>query len=95
MFQLGDCYLNAIRGPSKEGEIIQCMSERYRGRWVDPRAYELADGTGWTAEVYVAEDIGRDTVDTQFFLKGAFPRREAALAAAIAAGKRAVDQRLG
>jgi hypothetical protein len=69
------------------------MSERYKNLWVDPRAYQLADGTGWTAEVYLAEDIGPDTVDTQFVVKGVFQTREAALAAALAAGRGEVDKR--
>ncbi len=69
------------------------MSQRYKGRLIDPRAQELKDGTGWTAEVYVAEDIGPDTIDTQFVLPGVFPTREAALEAALGAGKRQVDGR--
>ena len=70
------------------------MSERYRGCWVDPRTFELADGSGWSAEVYVAEDVGSDTVDTRWILKGKFPTREAALEAALATGKREVDKRI-
>lgn len=68
------------------------MSERYRGCWVDPRTFELADGSGWSAEVYVAEDVGSDTVDTRWILKGKFPTREAALEAATATGERQVDK---
>lgn len=68
------------------------MAQRYKGRLIDPRAYELRDDSGWTAEVYVAEDIGPDTIDTQFVLPGVFPTREAALDAAVGAGKRKVDK---
>jgi len=68
------------------------MSERYRGRWVDPRAYELRNGGGWNAEVYVAEDDGPETVDTRFIVPGAFPTKEAAIEAAVTAGHRAVDK---
>lgn len=68
------------------------MSERYKGRWIDPKVNELADGTGWTSEVYVAEDVGSETVDRQFLLKGVFQTREAALDAAVAAGKWEVDK---
>jgi hypothetical protein len=70
------------------------MSQHYKGRIVDPRAYELADRTGWTAEVYVAEDVDDTTVDTQFSLKETFPTREAALEAALAVGKRQVNKRI-
>jgi hypothetical protein len=68
------------------------MLELYRGCWVDPRVYELADGSGWSAQVYVAHDVGVETVDTQWILKGKFPTREAAHEAALAAGKRKVDE---
>lgn len=69
------------------------MTETYKERLIDPRAYELADGTGWTAEVYVAEDVGDETIDTQFFIKGIFPSRDAALNAALMTGRREVDKR--
>jgi hypothetical protein len=68
------------------------MSQRYKGCWIDPRAFELLDGGGWTAEVYVAEDDGPDTIDTQFLVPGVFPTREAAIEAGATAGKRQVDK---
>ena len=68
------------------------MSQRYKGCWIDPRAFELRDGGGWTAEVYVAEDIGPETVDAQFLLRGSFPTEQAALEAAVRAGKHKVDE---
>lgn len=74
---------------------VERMSERYRGRIIDPRACELSDGTGWTAEVYVAEEEDPATVDSQFSLKETFPTKEAAIQAAIAAGRREVDKRIG
>lgn len=70
------------------------MSQRYKGRILDPRAFELADGTGWTAEVYVAEDVDDETIDTQFILKEVFQTEGAALSAALVAGKREVDKRV-
>jgi hypothetical protein len=68
------------------------MSERYKGRWVDPRAYELSNGTGWDAEVYIAEDVGPETVDTRYSLSRTFATMEAAIEAALNAGKRKVDE---
>jgi hypothetical protein len=70
------------------------MSEHYKGRIIDPRAYELADGTGWTAEVYIAEDVGADTIDTPFFLRETFVTKEAALGAGLLVGRREVDKRI-
>jgi hypothetical protein len=61
---------------------------------IDPRAYELADGTGWSAEVYVAEEVGSETIDTQFLLQGRFPSREAALKAGLGVGKREIEKRI-
>jgi len=70
------------------------VSENYRGRIIDPRAYELSDGTGWTAEVYVAEDLDSDTIDTRFYLESTFPSKESALKAALLSGKHEVDKRI-
>jgi len=70
------------------------MSQGYRGRIIDPRAFEIADGSGWTSEVYVAEDVEDETIDSQFILRAIFPTKEAALSAALAAGKREVDKRI-
>ena len=69
------------------------MSQHYKRRILDPRAYELADGTGWIAKFYIAEDVGRETIDTQFSLPGKFATKEAALAAGLAAGKREIEKR--
>jgi len=68
------------------------MAEAYKGCVIDPRAFELRDGSGWTAEVYVAEYIAPDTLDTPFFFRGVFPTREAALTAAVLTGKREIDK---
>ena len=70
------------------------MSQHYKGRIIDPRAYELADGTGWSAQVNVAEDIDSETIDTPFSLREKFHTREAALEAALAVGKRQVEKRI-
>jgi hypothetical protein len=70
------------------------VSHGYKGRILDPRAFELADGTGWSGEVYVAEDVEDETIDTQFLLKEVFPTKEAALSAALIVGEREVDKRV-
>lgn len=66
----------------------------YRGCFLDPKAYELADDSGWTAEVFVASRDGADIVDKGYFLKHKYPSREAALNAALFAGKQEVDRRI-
>lgn len=68
------------------------MSEVYKGRVIDSRAFELRDGSGWTAEVYVAEYIGGNILDTPFFLTDVFPTAEAALEAAVVTGRREIDK---
>jgi hypothetical protein len=70
------------------------MSEDYKGRVIDPRAYELSDGTGWTAEVCIAENVGPETIDTRFLLKEVFPTKVVALEAGFAVGKREVEKRM-
>jgi hypothetical protein len=69
------------------------MSRLYKGRILDARAFERRDGSGWTAEVSIAEDSDDETVDTQFSLTEAFPTQEIALNAALDLGKRKVDER--
>lgn len=68
------------------------MSQRYKSHWIDPRAYEPRHGSGWAAEVYVAGDVGPDTVDTRFLLRGVFSTRESAVEAAVNVGKSQVDK---
>jgi hypothetical protein len=66
----------------------------YKGRILDPKANELADGSGWRAEVFIAEQDGADIVDTAYSLNGSFPTRATALDAAVASATREVDRRI-
>jgi hypothetical protein len=70
------------------------MSQGYKGRILDPRTFERKDSSGWTAEVYIAEDVEDETIEARFILKTVFPTKEAAWAAALAVGKREVDRRI-
>jgi hypothetical protein len=70
------------------------VSEHLKGRLIDPRAYELSDGTGWTAQVFIAEDEDADIIDARLLLKEIFSTKEAALKAGFAAGKREVEKRI-
>ena len=71
---------------------MTAMREPYKGCFLDPKVFELRDNSGWTAEVYVAENEGNDVIDTRFILKGIFPSEEAARKAAIRAGMQVVDR---
>jgi hypothetical protein len=66
------------------------MGTHYREHIIDPRAYERADGNGWTAEVYVFRKSSNK--DTQFNLVGTFESREKAIEDALAVGKKKVDE---
>jgi len=68
------------------------MSQEYKGRILGPRAFQLADGTGWRAEVDISEAVDDETDDTVFSLQEVFPTKEAALSAALNVGKREVDK---
>jgi hypothetical protein len=71
------------------------MSEHYKGRTIDPRAYKLADWTGWLAKVCIAENVDSETtVDTPFSLIEIFPTKESAIQAAVEHGKQEVDKRI-
>jgi len=43
---------------------MQSMSKPYKGWILDPSAHELADSTGWKAEVNVAKDDEDESIDT-------------------------------
>jgi hypothetical protein len=70
------------------------MSERYKGMWLDAKVMELADGSGWTAEVHVTEEDGPDDLVSRFVLKLKFPTEDAALGTALASGRKIVDDKI-
>lgn len=63
----------------------------YKGRYINPRAYELKDGSGWTAEFYVEEHDGAGVTETQFALRRTFPTRESAIEAGMRSGRPKID----
>lgn len=68
------------------------MSADYKGCFLDPKANELADGSGWTVELFIARPDGGSVVDTQYFIEGKFPSRDSAMHAAIESAKRLIDK---
>jgi hypothetical protein len=63
----------------------------YKKCSLDARARERTDGQGYTAEVYVRQPDGDSDVVTPFNLKETFPSAEAAIEAALQAGRYKVD----
>jgi len=70
------------------------MSERYRGMWIDPKTFERTDGSGWVAEIYIAEDDGSEIIDSRFVIKPTFGTEELAIRSALATGRRIVDDKI-
>jgi len=64
------------------------MSQEYKGRILDPRAFKLSDSTGWIAEVCVVDDVEDEPFKAYFLLKDIFSTEEAALSAALLVAKR-------
>jgi hypothetical protein len=54
---------------------------------VDPRANQLANGSGYSAEFSIQEHNGVGVTDTIFYLPGVFPTKDSAIAAAIESGR--------
>ena len=69
---------------------------RYKNCFIDPRVDEPRDGSGFTVQIFIAEDRGNETLDHVFHypVDARFPTRDAAQASAIAQGKREIDRGL-
>jgi len=72
------------------------MYTRYKGMYLDPKAFELKDGTGWSADVGVYEDAeGEIALYPPIPLIGQkYETEELAVQAAIQTGIAEVDKRL-
>ncbi|HEY3706037.1 MAG TPA: hypothetical protein VGL22_13315 [Terracidiphilus sp.] len=67
------------------------MNVDYKGCFLQAIPNELADGSGWTVELYVARPDGEAILDTQYLFERKFPSERSAVDAAIEAGKRLID----
>ena len=76
------------------GETMLLMSEQYKGMWVDARVYKRADGSGWTANVFVGEYEEEDLIFHKFPVKVLFESEEVAINRALATGRKIVDDKL-
>jgi hypothetical protein len=68
--------------------------EQYRGMSIRSIARPLKDGSGWTSEVLVAEEIGSETLESRFVLKPKFFTEQIAHGSAMATGRRVVDDKI-
>ncbi len=59
--------------------------EAYKGYVIEARSHELKEG-GFSAEFSIEENDSSGVTQTQFYLPGTFPRRDAAIDPAIKAG---------
>jgi hypothetical protein len=62
----------------------------YEGYVIEARAYELRDG-GFSAEFCIEEHDASGVTVTQFHMPNTFPTQEAAIEAAIQAGRQKID----
>jgi hypothetical protein len=66
------------------------IRQAYEGRVIEARSSELKDG-GWDCEFSIEEHEPSGVTETAFYVPGAFPTPEAAILAAVTAGKQKID----
>jgi hypothetical protein len=57
-------------------------------------ARPLKDGSEWVSEIFVAEEIGSDTLESRFVLKPRFATELIAHDSAMATGRRIIDDKI-
>lgn len=67
------------------------MDMTYKNCIINVITNELADGSGWTADLYIAKPEGREIVDTGYFSDHKFPSEQTAAIASVQVGKRIID----
>jgi hypothetical protein len=66
------------------------VRQAYEGRAIEARSYELKDG-GWDCEFSIEKHEASGVTETAFYVPGVFPTPEAAILAAVTAGKQKID----
>jgi hypothetical protein len=66
------------------------VRQAYEGRVIEARSSELKDG-GWDCEFSIEEHETTGVTDMAFYVAGVFPTPEAAILAAVMAGKQKTD----
>jgi len=65
--------------------------EGYKGYVIVARSHELRDG-GFSAEFSIEEHDADGVMETEFYLPGVFPTQDAAIEAAVRAGRQKIDE---
>jgi NADH:ubiquinone oxidoreductase subunit B-like Fe-S oxidoreductase len=66
------------------------VRQAYEGRVIEARSSELKGG-GWDCEFSIEERETTGVTETAFYVPGVFPTPEAAILAAVTAGKQKID----
>jgi len=66
------------------------VRQAYEGRVIEARSSELKNG-GWACEFSIEEHEASGVTETAFYVPGIFPTPEAAIQAAVTAGKQKID----
>jgi hypothetical protein len=66
------------------------VRQAYEGCVIEARSAELKDG-GWDCEFSIEEHDAAGMTETAFYVPGIFPTPEAAILAAVTAGKQKID----
>jgi hypothetical protein len=66
------------------------VRQAYEGRVIEARSSGLKDG-GWDSEFSIEEHDTTGVTEAAFYVPGIFPTPEAAILAAVTAGKQKID----
>jgi hypothetical protein len=66
------------------------VRQAHEGRVIEARSAELKDG-GWDSEFSIEEHDATSVTERAFYVPGVFPSPEAAIQAAVTAGKQKID----
>jgi hypothetical protein len=67
------------------------MQENYKGFVIDARSFELKDDMGWDSRFDLVTHDGAGVTETPFTLEATFKTEAEAIAAALAHGRKKID----
>lgn len=68
------------------------IRQPYTHHVIEATSYELGDGSGFVPDLFIERHNDEDIEVAQFFVPGVFDSHDAALGAAILAGRRKIDE---
>jgi hypothetical protein len=77
-------------GSSNNTGVRMKVRQAYEGRVIEARSSELKNG-GWDCEFSIEVHETTGVTETAFYMPGVFPTPEAAILAAVTAGKQKID----